>query len=78
VWQAIYEELRGEGLEIIAVAFDTGGKAAVEAKIRAADLAERPAVLAAGTTNLSLFDRRSACRRRTLWHGQCAAGRVDR
>jgi hypothetical protein len=46
VWQVIYEELRGKGLEIIAVAFDTGGKAAVEAKIRAADCAERPAVLA--------------------------------
>ncbi len=46
MWQAIYEELRGDGLEIIAVAFDTGGKAAVEAKIRATDIAERPEVLA--------------------------------
>ncbi len=46
MWQAIYAELGGEGLEIIAVAFDTGGKAAVEAKIRAVDCAERPAVLA--------------------------------
>ncbi len=46
MWQAIYEELRDDGLEIIAVAFDTAGKAAVEAKIRAADIAERPEVLA--------------------------------
>lgn len=46
MWQAVYEELKGEGLEIIAVAFDTAGKAAVEARIRAADCAERPAVLA--------------------------------
>jgi hypothetical protein len=46
VWQAVYEELRGGGLEIIAVAFDTAGKAAVEAKIRAADCGERPEVLA--------------------------------
>jgi hypothetical protein len=46
VWQAVYEELRDDGLEIIAVAFDTAGKAAVEAKIRAADYAERPEVLA--------------------------------
>jgi hypothetical protein len=45
VWQAIYEELKGEGLEIIAVAFDTAGKAAVEAKIRAADCRERPEIL---------------------------------
>ena len=47
VWQVIYEELRGEGLEIIAVAFDTAGTAAVEGKIRAADIDERPDVLAA-------------------------------
>jgi hypothetical protein len=46
VWQAIYLELKDQGLEIIAVAFDTAGKAAVEAKIRAADYKERPAVLA--------------------------------
>lgn len=46
MWQVIYEELRGAGLEIIAVAFDTAGKAAVEAKIRAADIAERPPMLA--------------------------------
>ena len=46
MWQAIYAELKGQGLEIIAVAFDTAGKAAVEAKIRAADIPERPAVLA--------------------------------
>lgn len=47
VWQVIYEELRGEGLEIIAVAFDTAGAAAVEGRIRAADIDERPDVLAA-------------------------------
>ena len=46
MWQAVYEELKGEGLEIIAVAFDTAGKAAVEASIRAADCKERPATLA--------------------------------
>ncbi len=46
MWQAVYADLKNEGLEIIAVAFDTAGKAAVEAKIRAADCAERPAVLA--------------------------------
>lgn len=45
VWQVIYEELREQGLEIIAVAFDTGGRAAVEAKIRADDIAERPAMI---------------------------------
>lgn len=46
VWQAIYEELRDDGLEIIAVAFDAAGKAAVEGRIRADDIAERPDVLA--------------------------------
>lgn len=46
MWQVIYEELRGQGLEIIAVAFDTGGKAAAEASIRAADCKQRPDVLA--------------------------------
>ena len=46
MWQAVYEELKSEGLEIIAIAFDTAGKAAVEARIRAADCAERPAILA--------------------------------
>jgi hypothetical protein len=46
VWQVIYEELRGQGLEIIAVALDTAGKAAVEASIRAADCKQRPDVLA--------------------------------
>ncbi len=46
MWQAVYEELKGKGLEIIAVAFDTAGKAAVEAGIRAADCKERPAILA--------------------------------
>jgi len=46
VWQVLYEELKDQGLEIIAVALDTGGKAAVEASIRAEDLDERPDVLA--------------------------------
>lgn len=46
MWQAVYEELHEKGLEIIAVAFDTAGKAAVAEKIRAADIAERPEVLA--------------------------------
>ncbi len=45
MWQVIYEELKGQGLEIIAVAFDTAGKAAVEARIRATDIAERPPFL---------------------------------
>ncbi|MCP5200290.1 MAG: hypothetical protein H6977_09760 [Gammaproteobacteria bacterium] len=46
MWQAIYEELRGAGLEIIAVAFDAAGTAAVEAKIRCPDIAERPTMIA--------------------------------
>ena len=46
MWQVVYEELRQEGLEFIGVAFDTGGKAAVEARIKSADIAERPPVLA--------------------------------
>jgi len=46
VWQAIYPELYAQGLEIIAVALDTGGRAAVAARIRAEDIAERPAALA--------------------------------
>lgn len=46
MWQVIYEELRQDGLEIIAVAFDTAGKKAVESKILATDIAERPALLA--------------------------------
>jgi len=46
VWQAVYAELKNQGLEIIAVALDTGGRAAVEAKIRAADCQERPEMLA--------------------------------
>lgn len=46
MWQAIYEELHGDGLEIIAVAFDAAGTAAVEARIRAEDISERPDMLA--------------------------------
>ena len=45
VWQAIYDELKDDGLEIIAVAFDTGGKDAVASRIRCEDLAERPDAL---------------------------------
>lgn len=47
MWQVIYEELRGEGLEIIAVAFDTAGAAAVGGGIRATDIADRPDAFAA-------------------------------
>lgn len=46
MWQAIYEELNDDGLEIIAVAFDAAGKAAVEGRIRAEDINDRPEVLA--------------------------------
>jgi hypothetical protein len=46
VWQVLYDELKDEGLEIIAVALDTGGRPAVEPSIRCDDLAERPAVMA--------------------------------
>ena len=46
MWQAIYPELRAQGLEFIAVAFDTAGTAAVEASIRATNIAERPPMLA--------------------------------
>ena len=45
MWQAIYDELKNDGLEIIAVAFDTGGKDAVASRIRCEDLAERPEAL---------------------------------
>lgn len=41
MWQVLYEELRDQNFEIIAVALDTGGKAAVEAHIRPTDLAQR-------------------------------------
>jgi len=46
VWQAIYAELKDQNFEMIAVAFDTAGKAAVEAAIRAVDCRERPVMLA--------------------------------
>ena len=45
MWQAIYDEVKDDGLEIIAVAFDTGGKDAVASRIRCEDLAERPEAL---------------------------------
>ena len=46
MWQAIYAELKDQNFEMIAVAFDTAGKAAVEAAIRAVDCRERPVMLA--------------------------------
>lgn len=46
MWQVIYEELKPRGIEFIAVALDTGGKAAVEARIRCRDLAALPSVVA--------------------------------
>lgn len=45
MWQAIYDELKGGNFEIVAVALDTGGKAAVEASVRPTNLAERPEVI---------------------------------
>ena len=45
MWQVVYEELRDRGLEIVAVALDTAGREAVEAKVRPADLDERPEVI---------------------------------
>jgi hypothetical protein len=45
VWQVIYDELKEQGLEIIAVALDTAGRPAVEAKVRPTDLDERPDVV---------------------------------
>lgn len=45
MWQVVYEELRDRGLEMIAVALDTAGREAVEAKVRPADLDERPDVV---------------------------------
>lgn len=46
MWQVIYEELKDQGIEFIAVALDTGGKAAVEARIRCRDLAQLPPIVA--------------------------------
>ena len=46
MWQAIYLELKDQGFEMIAVAFDTAGTAAVEASIRCANIKDRPPVLA--------------------------------
>ncbi len=40
----IYDELKGQGLEFVAVALDTAGKPAVEAKVRP-DIAEVPGVM---------------------------------
>ncbi len=45
VWQVLYDELRDQDFEIVAVALDAGGKAAVEPSIRAEDVKERPDVL---------------------------------
>jgi len=49
VWQVVYaelKELKAGGIEFIAVALDTGGRAAVEARIRCHDLAALPPVVA--------------------------------
>ena len=46
MWQAIYLELKDQGFEMIAVAFDTAGTAAVEASIRCANIKDRPPMLA--------------------------------
>jgi len=46
VWQAVYAELKDQNFEMIAVAFDTAGKPAVEARILSKDIAERPPMLA--------------------------------
>lgn len=45
MWQVVYEELRDKNFEMIAVAFDTAGTAAVEARIRAVDCRDQPAML---------------------------------
>ena len=45
MWQVIYDELKDQGMEMIAVALDTAGKPAVEAKVRPTDLDERPDVV---------------------------------
>lgn len=45
MWQAVYDELKDLNFEIVAVALDAGGKAAVEASVRPTDLAERPEVV---------------------------------
>ena len=37
MWQVVHEELRDRGLQIIAVALDTAGREAVEAKVRPTD-----------------------------------------
>ena len=42
MWQVIYDELKDRNFEIVAVALDTGGKAAVEPNIRPTNLDERP------------------------------------
>lgn len=41
----VYEELAGNGLEIVAVALDSAGRPAVEPKLRPSDLDQRPEVL---------------------------------
>jgi hypothetical protein len=45
VWQVLYEELKDQNFEMVAVALDAGGQAAVEPWIRCTDLAERPDAL---------------------------------
>jgi glutathione peroxidase-family protein len=45
VWEVLYQELKDDGFEILAVALDTGGKAAVEPSIRCDDLDSVPSSL---------------------------------
>lgn len=42
VWETVYSELKGKNFEIISIALDTAGKAAVEDRIRPQALDERP------------------------------------
>lgn len=42
MWQAIYDELKSHNFTIVSVAFDTGGKAAVESWIRPAEPIQIP------------------------------------
>jgi peroxiredoxin len=45
VWQVLYDELKDQNFELVSVALDAGGRAAVEPSIRCTNLAERPDAL---------------------------------
>jgi AhpC/TSA family len=45
VWEVIYQEMREKNLEMISVALDTAGKAAVQERIRPDELDQRPDTL---------------------------------